>query len=226
MKNLLEIACFNIESCLIAQKAGADRIEFCSDHGSGGITPERENILFVKKQLRIPLHVIIRPRKGNFIYSASELEEMLADIQFCKENKVDGVVFGALTNSEEVDETALCRLKKAAGEMKCTFHRAIDECKDINASIELLVKEKIHSVLSSGGKSSALEGKLKLTELSKLYGEQIQIIAGGGIRSSQFPELFETNCHAFHSSAITDKSENCNENEVRQLIKLLKTNRS
>lgn len=210
----------------MAQKAGADRVEFCSDYGSGGLTPERKDILLVKKQLSIPIHVIIRPRKGNFMYSEGELNKMLEDIQFCRENKIDGIVFGVLNKENQINREAVLKIKKVAGAMKCTFHRAIDECKDIHASIELLVKEKIHSILSSGAKRTALEGKLKLAELCKLFGEKIEIIAGGGIRSSQFPQLFETNCHSFHSSAILNESESCNENEIIQLIKLLKNNRA
>lgn len=223
MKNLLEIACFNTASCLIAQRAGADRIEFCKSYESGGISPDKTEILSIKKQLSIPLHIIIRPREGNFIYSSLELKEMLDTICFCRENKVDGIVFGILNRRNEIDEKTISEIKESAGEMKCTFHRAIDECRDLNASIEMLIHLGIHSVLSSGGNRSALEGKRKLAELAASYSDKIEIIAGGNVRSTQFPELFETKCSSFHSSAILDDRGICNENEIVQLKKILQS---
>lgn len=226
MKNLLEIACFNTTSCLIAQGAGADRIEFCKSYENGGITPDKKDIVSVRKQLTIPLHVIIRPRGGNFIYSANELQEMHDAIHFCRANKVNGIVFGILNRQNEINEEAVSELKNRAGEMKCTFHRAIDECRDLSTSIEKLVRLGIHSVLSSGGDRSALKGKTKLSELAACYSDKIELIAGGNVRSTQFPELFQTKCTSFHSSAMLDDSGICNENEIIQLKKILQTNPS
>lgn len=170
------------------------------------------------------MHVIIRPREGNFIYSDSELNEMFETIHFCRENKVNGIVFGILNSRNEIDEKAVSEIKASAGEMKCTFHRAIDECSDLNVSIERLIHLGIHSVLSSGGNHSALKGKRKLAELASSYSDKIEIIAGGNVRSTQFPELFETKCTSFHSSAILDDRGICNENEIVQLKKILQSN--
>ena len=124
---LLEIACFNLESCLIAQKAGAKRVELCQNYSIGGVTPDETTILEARKQLSIALFVMIRPRKGDFIYSDIEFEEMRSQIEFCKESKCDGVVFGILTREGQVDVARCKKLTELASPMECTFHRAFDE---------------------------------------------------------------------------------------------------
>src|SRR4051812_38804475 len=98
---VLEIACFNIESALFAQKTGADRIELCEDYKHGGISPSEQMVLQAREKIIIPLHVIIRPRSGNFIYTQKEIEWMKHYILFCRQNKVDGIVFGILNDKKE-----------------------------------------------------------------------------------------------------------------------------
>ncbi|HWY12994.1 MAG TPA: copper homeostasis protein CutC, partial [Bacteroidia bacterium] len=99
---LLEIACFNLRSCLIAQKAGAHRIELCENYKAGGITPSQNLIIEARKNLQIDLFVMIRPREGIFFYYNSEFEQMKSQIKFCKENKCNGIVFGILTAENKV----------------------------------------------------------------------------------------------------------------------------
>src|SRR6478672_10939373 len=156
--NLLEIACFNIESCLLAQQAGADRIEFCADYSVGGITPTHTDILKAKRLLQIPLHVIIRPRGGNFVYTNEEIETIKNDILFCKENRINGVVFGVLTSENKIDRLLNEKLVELAGPMSTTFHRAIDECTDIEEAVSDLIDLGFTRVLTSGGKQNALAG--------------------------------------------------------------------
>lgn len=134
-KYILEIACFNLESCLLAQQSGADRIEFCADYSVGGVTPNYHDILKAREILQIPLHVIIRPRGGDFNYSQSEIDVMKKDIEFCKANKINGVVFGVLTNDKKINKTINKELVDLAGNMSTTFHRAIDECADIKEAM-------------------------------------------------------------------------------------------
>lgn len=202
-KYVLEIACFDVASCVLAQNSGADRIEFCANYLVGGITPKHEDILKAKQLLHIPLHVIIRPRGGNFIYTTQEIETMKSDILFCKQHKIDGVVFGLLTADNRVDEHANKELINLCGDMSSTFHRAIDECENINNSITDLINLGFKKVLSSGGKQNALEGINTLKSLQKQFGNQIHIIPGGGIRSNNIKLIAkETNCSEFHSAAI------------------------
>jgi copper homeostasis protein len=217
VKMILEIACFNLESCLIAQKAGANRIEFCHDYSIGGITPSRQEILQARKQIHIPLHVIIRPRAGDYFYNEKEIDQMKLDIIFCKENKIDGVVFGILTKEKEIatENSELIALGKP---MSCNFHRAIDECRDIFKSVEDLIKLGFDRTLTTGTKANALEGKEIIEQLQQTFGNKIKIMPGGGIRSANVSSLFRTNCTEFHSAAITQESTRCDENEIKKLI--------
>jgi copper homeostasis protein len=215
---LLEIACFNIESCLLAEKAGADRIEFCADYSVGGITPNRADILKAKELLHIPLHVIIRPRGGNFDYSLAEIETIKNDILFCKQHHINGVVFGVLTYNKKIDTIINKELIELAGNMSTTFHRAIDECADMIEAMNDIVSLGFKRVLTSGGKSSALEGVAILKNCQNSFGKNIIIIPGGGIRSNNLAQIAtQTNCKEFHSAAIIQNTEFVNATEVSLL---------
>ena len=215
---LLEIACFNIESCLLAQKAGADRIEFCADYSVGGLTPNYTDILKAKELLHIPLHVIIRPRGGNFDYSLAEIETMKNDILFCKQHHINGVVFGVLTYNKKIDTIINKELIELAGNMSKNFHRAIDECADMSEAMNYIISLGFNRVLTSGGKSSALEGVAILKNCQNSFGKNIIIIPGGGIRSNNLAQIAtQTNCKEFHSAAITQNTEFVNATEVSLL---------
>ena len=215
---LLEIACFNIESCLLAQKAGADRIEFCADYSVGGLTPNRADILKAKELLHIPLHVIIRPRGGNFDYSKAEIETIKNDILFCEKHHINGVVFGVLTQNKKISIIINKELIELAGNMSTTFHRAIDECADMIEAMNDIISLGFNRVLTSGGKSSALEGVAILKNCQNSFGKNIIIIPGGGIRSNNLAQIAtQTNCKEFHSAAITQNTEFVNATEVSLL---------
>lgn len=213
---LLEVACFDVESCFLAEQAGADRVEFCSDYNSGGVTPLWDDIANVKKGLKIPLHVIIRPRAGNFVYSREEMDMMKRAILFCKEHQVDGVVFGVLNSDNTINAEANRELVDLAKPMSLTFHRAIDECADTEEATEKIILLNFDRVLTSGGKQSAIEGIEHLTHLQKLFGEQITLMPGGGVRSSNITQLIEqTGCREFHSAAMINQV--INADEIRSL---------
>lgn len=204
---LLEVACFDVGSCFMAEQAGADRIEFCSDYSSGGVTPLRDDILRVKERLSIPLHVIIRPRGGDFVYSKEEIETMKRDILFCKEHQVDGLVFGVLTHQHEVDIPTNEGLIGLCAGMTCTFHRAIDECSDLEKAFGEIITLGFHKVLTSGGKASALEGLETLKRLQEKFGRKITVMPGGGIRSHNIGLIAkETQCREFHSAARVNEA--------------------
>ena len=206
-KYVLEIACFNVQSCLIAQQAGADRIEFCADYKAGGITPTVNDILETRKLVRIPLHVIIRPRGGNFVYDNKEIEMMKRDVIFCKKHQIDSVVLGILNSNNTIDLKANKELIELAKPMSVTFHRAVDACSDIEKAMEEIIELGFNKVLTSGGKQNALEGIEVLKKLQKIFGEKISIMPGGGIRSNNL-ELIknETRCYEFHSAALMDST--------------------
>lgn len=215
---LLEIACFNVASCLLAQEAGADRIEFCADYSAGGITPSKADIIKAKELLRIPIHVIIRPRGGNFVYNEEEINIMKQDILFCRSHNIDGVVFGVLTADNEIDKAVNKELVQLADGMSTTFHRAIDECNNYVKALEDLVSLGFIRVLTSGSAKTAFEGLNTLKKTQSMYGSEIIIIPGGGIRSENIAQIIsETNCYEFHSAALTTNKNLVDENEVRLL---------
>jgi copper homeostasis protein len=218
---LLEIACFNLESALTAQKSGADRIEFCEDYKNGGVSPSVEKIDKAREKIVIPLHVIIRPRAGNFVYSEMEIQWMMQYILFCQHAGIDGIVFGALTDQKEIDINVCSRLIECAGNMSLTFHRAIDETSDIERSIQQLIDLKIHRVLTSGGRSNVIDGISEIEQLHSKFGKKIIIMPGGGIRSSNINKLLATGCREFHSSAIME-GENADAEEIEMLGNHLK----
>ena len=221
-KYILELACFNLESCLLAQQSGADRIEFCADYSVGGVTPNYHDILKAREIVQIPMHVIIRPRGGDFNYSQNEIDVMKKDIEFCKANNINGVVFGVLTNDKKINRTINKELVDLAENMSTTFHRAIDECTDIKEAMSDLISLGFKRVLTSGGKSNALAGIEVLKDFQNTFGEKIIIIPGGGIRHSNLQKLLnETNCKEYHSAAILNNSELINTEEVKQLKSLL-----
>lgn len=220
---LLEVACFNVESCILAQEAGADRIEFCSDYSAGGLTPRYEDIIKVKEKLHIPLHVIIRPRSGDFEYSKNEIEIIKNDILFCKENHIDGVVFGVLDNAQKIFLEINKDLFELAGAMSTTFHRAIDQSNNFDEAMDTLISIGFSRVLTSGNMQNASEGIQTLKKTQDKLGQQIIIIPGGGIRSSNIEQIIkQTNCIEYHTAAITDFSEKVNPDEIKKLKEILR----
>lgn len=221
-KYILEVACFNLESCLLAQQSGADRIEFCADYSVGGVTPNYHDILKAREIVQIPIHVIIRPRGGDFNYSQNEIDVMKKDIEFCKANNINGVVFGVLTSDKKINKPVNKELVNIAGSMSTTFHRAIDECTDIDEAMSDLISLGFKRVLTSGGKSNASEGMEVLKDFQNTFGEKIIIIPGGGIRHNNLQKLLkETHCKEYHSAAITNKNEVIDIEEVKQLKSML-----
>ena len=136
-----EICANGVESCLAAQEGGADRVELCAGIPEGGTTPSYGEIKVARRMLTTTrLHVIIRPRGGDFLYSPLEVERMLEDIRVCRELGVDGVVIGCLNADGTLDMDANRRLVEAAEGMSVTFHRAFDRCRDPHLALEQLIQ--------------------------------------------------------------------------------------
>ncbi len=222
MPRLLEIACFNERSAAIAQAAGADRVELCINYKEGGLSPAFTMIEAVRKTIRLPLVVMLRPRPGNFIYTRPEFESLKAQIEFCKRIKVDGLVFGAITKDGDVDK-ALCEEVLRLGEpLNFCFHRAIDQCREPERQLETLIELGFRRVLTSGAKTNATEGKNKLLAWQKRFGSKIVIMPGGGLRSENIEEILqETTCREFHSAAIVDESETASTLEIERMANIL-----
>ncbi len=238
MKFTLEVIGFNIESCLLAQGAGAHRIELCDNHGEGGTTPSYGFIKAARQKLHIDLFPIIRPRGGDFLYTDVEFEIMKTDIKICKELECNGVVFGLLNADGSIDKKKCSKLVELAYPMAVTFHRAFDRVNDAANALEEIIECGFERILTSGLQPTAFAGADTIATLMKQADERIIIMPGSGVRSANILELAKkTGATEFHSSARTNikssmsyNNKAMNENlvsisvdeaEVRSLVKLL-----
>ena len=201
----IEIACFNPESAITAFENGADRIELCDGLSEGGTTPDFETVKQLREKISIPMLVMIRPRGGNFTYSDEEFAQMKSDLRHLKSLKVDGFVFGILDENDEINTLQNKELVELAKPYPCTFHRAFDRAKDLETSLEKVIGCGFTTILTSGQKPNVSEGRENLKKLVELSAGRIEILVGGGLRSTNIKEIREfTQAQYFHSSAITD----------------------
>ena len=215
---MLEIACFEITSPETALKSVADRIEFCDNIDLGGTTPNFYEFRYLKSNYAKPIYVMIRPKGGSFFYSEAEFTEMKSSIISFREAGADGFVFGILDANNEIDENKNKELIILAGDKPCKFHRAFDRTADLDKSIQTLISIGFKTVLTSGGKPDAMKGKENLKELIAKYGDQIEILIGGGVRSENVQQLKEfTGGTSFHSSAILKYDTFASEEEIKKL---------
>lgn len=198
----LEICAGTLNSALIAQANGADRVELCDNLAEGGTTPSAGMISQCKKLLHIPFFPIIRPRGGDFVYSQNEFEVMREDIILCRKLNCEGVVIGILKKDGSVDMERCSELIALAGSMQITFHRAFDRCKDMAGSLEDIIQLGCHRILTSGGKVHAIDALDKLKSLVEQAGSRISIMPGSGITHHNLNEiLLETGASEFHTTA-------------------------
>ncbi|MDY4410614.1 MAG: copper homeostasis protein CutC [Prevotella sp.] len=199
----IEICANSVESCLAAQQGGADRVELCMGIPEGGTTPSYGEIKVARELLTTTrLHVIIRNRGGDFLYTPLELKRMAADIDLCHDLHVDGVVFGCLTADGNIDIDANRLLLDHAKDMSVTFHRAFDHCRDPRKALTDLIHLGFDRVLTSGQQPTALDGIPLLRELHQLAGDRIKIMAGCGVNESNIAHIHEaTAITNFHFSA-------------------------
>ena len=198
-----EVCANGVESCLAAQEGGANRVELCAGIPDGGTTPSYGEIKVARRLLTSTrLHVIIRPRGGDFLYTPLEVERMEEDIRMCRELGVDGVVFGCLKADGNLDLEANRRLKDAAGGMSVTFHRAFDRCADPMLALEQLCQLGVDRILTSGQQPTAQQGISLLRRLNAAADGRITILAGCGVNEDNIKEIQDqTGVHEFHFSA-------------------------
>ncbi len=220
----IEIACFNLESALLAQKAEADRVELCADMSVGGTTPTIEIIQQAREHLTIDLYVMIRPRGGNFVCSEAEFEQMKLEIETIKKLGVNGFVFGILKDDKTINLEQNEVLVELAKPLPCTFHRAFDEVLNYEKALEDVISCGFSTILTSGTFPNVMEGKEVLKQLVIQANNRIEIMPGGGLRSTNISALDEiVNANWYHSSAITDGSEIASPEEIVQLKKKLQS---
>ncbi len=185
----IEICLTGIESALAAQAGGADRIELCDNLAQGGTTPSLGMMSQVRQRLSIAVHVIIRPRGGDFCYSAAEFAVMRQDVLAAKEVGVAGVVLGILRPDGTIDQPRCQALIDLARPLSITFHRAFDMTPEPFAALDDLLELGVDRLLTSGQERTAVHGQSLIRQLHQRAGDRLAIMAGGGINAQNAPGL-------------------------------------
>lgn len=199
---ILEICADSIASVRAAAAGGAGRVELCSALGDGGVTPSVGLMRAARRVEGLKMHVLIRPRGGDFVYDADETECMIADIKAALECGADGVVIGALKPDGSID-TATCRrlVEAARGCGNITFHRAFDLCRDPFEALEQIIALGCNRVLTSGLAPSAEAGIDMLRRLNAMAAGRLTILPGGGVSPANAARIIrETGCRELHGS--------------------------
>ncbi|WP_165226702.1 copper homeostasis protein CutC [Aquisphaera insulae] len=191
-RTIVEICAGSLESALDAGRGGADRIELCDDLAAGGVTPSAGAIAVACGTLRVPVHVLVRPRAGDFLPSEDEFQAMRHDVAAAGALGASGVVLGLLRPDGTIDRERTARLIELARPMSVTFHKAFDEVPDPFEALETLIELGVNRVLTSGGRPTAREGAGALRRLVESARGRIAILAGGRIAEADVETLLET----------------------------------
>lgn len=201
MNYILECCCDSVESALAAERGGANRIELCANLVIGGTTPSLALFHAVRKAVSIRIHVLLRPRFGDFCYTEYEKQILLEEVRLFRQAGADGIVIGALKPDGELDVQFLESLIGEKGNMKATLHRAFDMCKDQGASMEEAIRLGFNTILTSGGENLAVDGVGLLRKLNEKAQGRISLMAGSGISADAIRRILSSvPLDSFHMS--------------------------
>jgi len=190
---LFELCADTLEAARAAQAGGADRMELCEDLAISGVTPSPALLRSVLAAVSIPVHVLIRPRGGDFVYSGEEMDRMRRQIEQAKAAGASGVALGVLKANGHVDVERTRELAALARPMHVTFHRAFDETGDgaygMDEALEDVIDTGADSLLTSGGEPNVLLGAQRIGRLQALAGVRLEVMAGGGLKLANLAEV-------------------------------------
>jgi copper homeostasis protein len=199
MNRLLEICIDSIESGIISERAGADRVELCDNLFEGGTTPGPGTLKIARKELKLGLNIMIRPRGGDFLYSDIEYDIIKEDIRIAKEEGADGLVFGILTPDGGIDISRTKELVELSSPLPVTFHRAFDMSVDPFKSLEDIISCGVKRILTAGHKNLAIHGIDLIRNLIEKAGNRIIIMPGSGINENNIAGIInETGAKELH----------------------------
>ena len=201
MSYILEVCVESVESAIVAKQGGANRLELCSNLIIGGTTPDINLFNLIKENVDIDINVLIRPRFGDFLYSDYEFEIMKRDIETFKKAGANGVVIGILKSDGSLNLSQIKTLVDIAEGMDVTLHRAFDVCNDPMKALEEAKTLGINTILTSGQQNNCIFGKKLIRDLVKESKNEIDILVGSGVNSSNISELVNyTKSTSFHLS--------------------------
>lgn len=215
MKKQIEICTGSYYDCVQAYKGGAKRVELNSALSLGGLTPSVASLVLTKKNTDLKVITMVRPRAAGFCYNEEEFETMLMDVDSMLDNGADGISFGCLDESGNIDleKTKIITDKVKARGKEVVFHRAFDCVSDPYKAIEQLIDLGIDRILTSGCKEKAIDGIELLKDLQSKYGDKIQILPGSGLNYKNAKQMFDyagvtqvhSSCKDFLSDVTTSK---------------------
>jgi copper homeostasis protein len=186
---LVEISVESVERAAAAERGGASRIELCGSLELGGVTPSVELMRKVRARVSVPIFAMVRPRGGDFVYSAAEFEEMRGSIEMARAAGMDGMVLGLLRADRSVDVERTAELVRAAAPLPVTFHRAFDESADLFVALEDVIATGAMRLLTSGGAATAPEAVKRIAELVLRAGRRLIVMPGSGITARNAAEM-------------------------------------
>lgn len=197
---ILEICCYGVDCAMTAQQAGADRVELCAAPREGGLTPSVGSLEAARREISVPVHPIVRPRGGDFCYTAREFEIMKSDVARIRDMGFPGLVVGMLDEDAHIDRARMRQIMALCDGLQVTFHRAFDLCHSPNRALEELTALGVARILTSGQQQSAENGIALLKELNE-QSEGPIIMAGAGVRLSNLQKFLDSGLSEVHSSA-------------------------
>jgi copper homeostasis protein len=225
-----ELCATSLAAALAADRGGADRIELCSNLPVGGVSPDTFLLESVLAAISIPVHVLIRPRAGDFVFSSDEFLGMRREVEAVKAAGASGVAIGILLADGRVDVARTRELADLARPMSVTFHRAFDEATDLDEALEAVIETGAELLLTSGGAGDVMSGAAAIARLRRLAGTRLEIMAGGGLRLANLSEVvLRTGVSYLHGSLTPEDSGNGKspranqlEEDVREAVRLLR----
>lgn len=203
---VLEVCVDSVESAIAAYQGGADRIELCGDLAVGGVTPSLILFRKIREYTDLKIRVLLRPRFGDFCYSSYEREQMREEAQQFAEMGADAIVTGVLRPDGSLDTEEIRTLLACAGNAGVALHRAFDMCENPLEALEQACNLGVKTILTSGQRNSAWEGRTLLKELQEKSRGRVEILAGAGVESQNIEPLYrETGITSYHMSGKVKK---------------------
>ena len=226
---MFELCADSLEAAKTAQAGGADRLELCEELAISGVTPSSSLLAATLEAVSIPVHVLIRPRGGDFVYSDAEFSLMRSQIEDAKAAGAAGVAVGVLLPNGVVDVERTRELVELARPLNVTFHRAFDETANLEEALEDVIQTGADCLLTSGGAPNVLEGAEQIGRLQAQAGDRLELMAGGGLKLNNLSEVVRrSRVTCLHGSLSRTRSSSNGkagksvfEEDVREAIRLL-----